>query len=199
LATIAVTRLRHQQIHSYTSPYDNFSIGIQVLESGAHIRRHGHERSHEILFCFRGTGTAEIDGKTYDVCEETMMLIGRGRALLIGLAAYILVAAGWNLSARHTEELSLPGFIVTLMAIPVMRYLARRKIELADQLGSRALRADAMESVTCGWLSVVAIVSLGAEAVSGVWWIDSVGSLAIVWLLVKEGLEAWRGECCADG
>jgi mannose-6-phosphate isomerase-like protein (cupin superfamily) len=62
----------------YNSPYDNFSIGIQVLEPGAHIRRHGHERSHEILFCFRGTGIAEIDGKTYDVREETMMLIGRG-------------------------------------------------------------------------------------------------------------------------
>ena len=63
----------------YTSPHDNFSIGIQVLEPvRPHIRRHGHERSHEILFCFRGTGTAEIDGKTYDVREETMMLIGRG-------------------------------------------------------------------------------------------------------------------------
>ena len=47
---------------------------------------------------------------------------------------------------------------------------------------------------SCGWLSVVAIVSLGAQAVSGIWWIDSVGSLAIVWLLVKEGREAWRGE-----
>ena len=121
-----------------------------------------------------------------------------GGALLIALAAYVVVAAGWNLSTRHTRELSLPGVIVTLMAIPVMRYLARRKIELANQLGSRALRADAMESVTCGWLSVVAVVSLGAQAVSGIWWIDSVGSLAIVWLLVKEGLEAWRGECCAD-
>jgi mannose-6-phosphate isomerase-like protein (cupin superfamily) len=66
------------KITPYTSPYDNFSAGIQVLEPGAHIRRHGHERSHEILFCFRGNGTAEIDGKIYDVCEETMMLIGRG-------------------------------------------------------------------------------------------------------------------------
>ena len=121
-----------------------------------------------------------------------------GGALLIALAAYVVVAAGWNLLTRHTQELSLPGVIVTLMAIPVMRYLARRKIELANQLGSRALRADAMESVTCGWLSVVAVVSLGAQALSGIWWIDSVGSLAIVWLLVKGGLEAWRGECCAD-
>ena len=121
-----------------------------------------------------------------------------GGALLIALAAYVVVAAGWNLWTRHTEEFSLSGFIVTLLAIPIMQYLARRKIELANQLGSRALRADAMESVTCGWLSVVAVISLGAQAMSGVWWIDSVGSLAIVWLLVKEGREAWRGECCAD-
>ena len=121
-----------------------------------------------------------------------------GGALLIALAAYVVVVAGWNLWTQHTQEFSLPGFIVTLLAIPVMRYLARRKIELANQLGSGALRADAMESVTCGWLSTVAVVSLGAQAVSDIWWIDSMGSLAIVWLLAKEGLEAWRGECCAD-
>jgi hypothetical protein len=28
--------------------------------------------------------------------------------------------------------------------------------------------------------------------------IDSVGSLAIVSFLIKEGREAWQGECCAD-
>jgi mannose-6-phosphate isomerase-like protein (cupin superfamily) len=66
------------KITPYNSPYDNFSAGIQVLEPGAHIRRHGHERSHEILFCFRGSGVAEIDGKRHEVREETMMLIGRG-------------------------------------------------------------------------------------------------------------------------
>jgi len=66
------------KISPYTSPYDDFSVGIQILEPGAHIRRHGHERSHELLFCFRGTGSAEIAGKIFNVCEETMMLIGRG-------------------------------------------------------------------------------------------------------------------------
>src|SRR5262249_27918290 len=66
------------KINPYTSPYDDFSVGIQVLEPGAHIRRHAHERSHELLFCFRGTGAAEIAGKTFDVREETILLIGRG-------------------------------------------------------------------------------------------------------------------------
>jgi hypothetical protein len=35
----------------------------------------------------------------------------------------------------------------------------------------------------------------------GAWWIDGVGSLAIVYFLVKEGREAWSGDdcesCCA--
>src|SRR5947209_20134193 len=42
------------------------------------VRRHGHERSHEILFCCRGAGYAEIEDKKHEVREETMILIGRG-------------------------------------------------------------------------------------------------------------------------
>jgi hypothetical protein len=42
-----------------------------------------------------------------------------------------------------------------------MRYLARRKIKLAEQLSSRAMRADAIESITCGWLSLVVVSSVG--------------------------------------
>jgi divalent metal cation (Fe/Co/Zn/Cd) transporter len=131
--------------------------------------------------------------------EKAERIAGRvGGALLFALAAYVIVAAGWNLWTQRHGEFSLPGFLVTLLAIPIMRYLARRKIDLANRLGSRALRADAVESITCGWLSAVAVVSLGAQAVFGAWWIDSAGSLAILWFLVKEGREAWQGECCAD-
>ncbi len=39
-------------------------------------------------------------------------------------------------------------------------------------------------------------VSLAAQALLGAWWVDPVGSLAIVWFLVKEGREAWSGEEC---
>lgn len=119
-----------------------------------------------------------------------------GGALLLALAAYVVIAAGWHLWQRQGEEFSWPGLIVTLLAIPVMRYLAVRKLDIAGRLGSRALRADAMEAITCGWLSFVAVASLAAQALLGFWWIDSAGSLAIVWLLVREGREAWAGEGC---
>jgi hypothetical protein len=70
------------------------------------------------------------------------------------------------------------------------------KIAIAEKISSRALRADAMEAVTCGWLSFVVVISLAAQWLFGAWWIDSVGSLAIVWFLIKEGREAWSGNEC---
>jgi len=116
--------------------------------------------------------------------------------LLFGLAAYVLIAAGWNLSTQTGETFSWPGLVVTLLAMPVMYLLARRKITLAELLGSRAMRADAMESVTCGWLSLVVVVGLLVQGLTGAWWVDSVTSVAIVWFLIKEGREAWNGAAC---
>jgi hypothetical protein len=34
-----------------------------------------------------------------------------------------------------------------------MWVLSRRKVRIAEALGSQALRTDAVESITCGWLS----------------------------------------------
>jgi divalent metal cation (Fe/Co/Zn/Cd) transporter len=119
-------------------------------------------------------------------------------ALLFLLAAYITAGALWHLWNRRGETFSWAGFIVALIAIPAMQYLAHRKIAIAEKIGSRALRADAIEAVTWGWLSFVVVVTLAAQGLVGAWWIDGVGSLAIVWFLVKEGREAWSGDACED-
>jgi len=119
-----------------------------------------------------------------------------GGGLLFVLAGYVCIAAFWRLWSGAGEEVSWPGLIVALIAIPTMRYLAQRKIAIAEKIGSRALRADAMEAVTCGWLSLVVVVSLAAQWATGAWWIDGVGSLAVVWFLLKEGHEAWSGDDC---
>jgi divalent metal cation (Fe/Co/Zn/Cd) transporter len=68
-------------------------------------------------------------------------------------------------------------------------------MRVAAQTGSRALRADAVESITCGYLSGVVVIGLIAQLLMpGWWWVDSVASLAIVVLLIKEACEAWEGE-----
>jgi len=38
------------------------------------------------------------------------------------------------------------------------------------------------------------VIGLLDQLALGAWWIDSVTSLVIVWLLVREGREAWNAE-----
>jgi divalent metal cation (Fe/Co/Zn/Cd) transporter len=129
-----------------------------------------------------------------EVSEEAERIARRiAGGLLFALATYVVVAAGWSLWRGGGEAFSWPGLAVALLSIPIMLVLARRKLALADQLGSRALRADAAEAVVCLWLSVV-VIDLVAQLAFGAWWIDAVTSLAIVWFLVKEGREALEVE-----
>ena len=119
--------------------------------------------------------------------------------LLFVLAVYIVLGAAWSLWAHHSGEFSVPGLIVAAIAMPTMYALARHKLDVAHQLGSRAMRADAVESITCGWLSLVVVVGLVANRLLAAWWIDAVTSLGIVWFILKEAREAWKAEdCCSD-
>ena len=116
-------------------------------------------------------------------------------ALLFVLAAYVVVSAAYGLWRREGQEFSTPGLVLTILAIPVMWWLAGAKMRVADHIGSRALRADAVESITCGYLSGVVVVGLLIQLLMPIWWwVDSVTSLAIVVLLIREGCEAWKGK-----
>ena len=109
-------------------------------------------------------------------------------ALLFALAAYVVASAAYGLWARESQEFSATGLALVVLAIPIMWFLA------SNQIGSQALRADALESIACGYLSAVIALGLLAQLLFGAWWIDSATSLAIVVLLVKEGREAWQNE-----
>jgi divalent metal cation (Fe/Co/Zn/Cd) transporter len=119
-----------------------------------------------------------------------------GGALLFALAAYVAEGAGWKLWMQQGAEFSLPGLIISVLAIPIMYILSRRKLRVADELGSRALRADAVESITCGWLAFVVLGALVAQLLIGAWWVDALASLGVVCFVVREGREAWKGEDC---
>jgi divalent metal cation (Fe/Co/Zn/Cd) transporter len=121
-----------------------------------------------------------------------------GGALLFALAIYVVAGAAWSLWTRHGQEFSTIGLAITATAIPIMYFLSRRKLAVAQKLGSRAMRADAVESITCGWLSFVVVLGLVVQLVVGAWWVDAVTSLAVTWFLVKEGREAWRGDPCCE-
>src|SRR5205823_3951724 len=105
-------------------------------------------------------------------------------------------AYGLFLSRRETDtHESAWGILIGLVAKIGMPILAGYKLKVAARLNSRALRADAIESITCGYLSIVLIVGLAATRVLGWWWLDSALALALIPFLIKEGRSAIKSEC----
>lgn len=120
--------------------------------------------------------------------------------LLYALALYVLLQALWNLHGERNSENSMIGLAVALVAALGMPFLARAKIRLADEIGSTALRADGMQTFTCGYLSWVLLAGMLAKSALGWWWLDAVGALLLVPLLIREGREALAGGChCCQG
>ena len=119
--------------------------------------------------------------------------------LLYALCVYVVLQAIWGLTHRHQAETSFLGMAVAIAAAVAMPILAKAKRRVADRINSPALRADAMETFTCGYLSWVLLAGLAANAMLHWWWLDAAASLVIVPLLLREAKEAINGECsCRD-
>ncbi len=116
-------------------------------------------------------------------------------AILFALSVYIVIDAGRRLLGFGEEAReSRIGIAVTALALVVMPFLGWAKLRTSRGLGSRALRADAYETIACAWLSLATLAGLVLNAAFGWWWADPVAALAIVPLIVREGLEGWRGD-----
>lgn len=112
----------------------------------------------------------------------------------LALAAYVTVQALLNLTRADRPEESLVGIVLAAVSLAVMPLLAWGKLETASRMGSRALRAEAKETLACAYLSFTLLVGLTLNSALGWWWADPVAALVMVPWLVREGLEGVRGE-----
>ncbi len=113
---------------------------------------------------------------------------------LLALAAYVAVDAIKGLILKERPEGSVIGIILAAVSLGVMPLLAWAKRRVAASLNSQALVADSHQTDICAYLSAILLVGLGLNAIFGWWWADPVAALAMVPIIVKEGLEALRGE-----
>jgi divalent metal cation (Fe/Co/Zn/Cd) transporter len=128
--------------------------------------------------------------------EET---IAESRALrIIGITFFLLVtlivvqsmAVLVNWLPRPQE--SLTGILLVIASAVVMTILFVMKRRIAEQLGSQALRAEAMESLMCDLQDVTVLVGVGLNALFGWWWADPVAAFALIPFLLREGWEAFH-------
>jgi len=141
---------------------------------------------------------ADSDPSRRETSERwTHRLIG---AAFLLLAVYVLADAARSLLLREPPESSKVGIVLLALSVVVMPVLAGAKRKVAVGLGSGTLAADAAQTSLCAYLSVIALAGVGLNALLGWWWADPVAALAMLPIIVKEGVDGVRGRSsCTDG
>jgi divalent metal cation (Fe/Co/Zn/Cd) transporter len=120
-------------------------------------------------------------------------------ALLLLLAAYIVVTSMLTLLGYSEPRPTYLGVAILLAAASMMPWLAKEKRKLSGTTGSAALKADAAQSALCAYLSLIALVGIGVNAIWHIPWADPAAALIVTPLIVWEGREAIQGRaygCC---
>lgn len=111
------------------------------------------------------------------------------------LAGFILIQSIATLAGFFPEpEQTTVGLILIIASTIMMTILYFQKMAIADKIGSRALRAEAKETLVCDLQDLTVLVGLGANFLLGWWWADPVAALGLIPFLIKEGLEGIGGD-----
>ena len=130
---------------------------------------------------------------------ESIEVIERRAAKFVGwslvvLAIYVALQSLSELIAQAKPEPNIWGIALAIASLIVMPVLAWFKLQIANRIGSRALHADAIESVACAYLSGTLLLGLAANYWLGWWWADAVAALIMIYFIVREAREALSGE-----
>jgi divalent metal cation (Fe/Co/Zn/Cd) transporter len=106
--------------------------------------------------------------------------------LSLGLLISIVV----NLYYGAKPKTTFPGVIIALISIGSMLLLIYGKLYAGRKLNSAPIIADASCTKVCVYMSVVLLASSLIYELSGLSYIDSIGTLGIIYFSVKEGREA---------
>lgn len=138
--------------------------------------------------------TIDADAESREHSERlSLRIVG---LCFLTLAAYVTFESGSDLITRKVPEHSIPGIVLACISLVVMPLLSRAKRRVGAELGSRAMKADARQTDFCVYLSAILVVGLLLNATLGWWWADPLSALVMVPIIVREGLQAMKGETC---
>jgi len=130
---------------------------------------------------------------------RTLRIIGW---CFVSLAVYVTLDSVKSLYLAEEPDRSWFGLVVLGLSAIVMPVLAWAKRRVANEMQSSALKAEAKQTSLCAYLSVIALGGVGINALLGWWWADPVAGLAMVPIIVREGVNGIRRQpdqhdaCC---
>jgi divalent metal cation (Fe/Co/Zn/Cd) transporter len=135
-----------------------------------------------------------------DTFERTALKI-TGFAFF-GLVVGLLITSVYNIWSGHKPETTFWGIIVSLVSIAAMGFLIIAKIKVGKQLNSEAILADAECTKVCIFMSIILLVSSVIYLLTNFAYIDSIGTLGLAYLSLKEGKECFEkassNKLCCD-
>jgi divalent metal cation (Fe/Co/Zn/Cd) transporter len=108
--------------------------------------------------------------------------------LSIGLLFSILI----NLYNGNKPRTAIAGVIIALISIAAMVSLIYGKQYIGKKLNSAPIIADANCTRVCVYMSLVLLISSLIYEMTGFGYMDSIGTIGIIYLSVKEGKEAFE-------
>lgn len=103
------------------------------------------------------------------------------------VAVYLAVQSVRTLATSGDFHSTTFGIVEAGASLAVLPFIARAKYVLAARIGSRALRADSLLTVSGVVLAAVALAALVLDSAFGWWWADPAGGLAIAAILTWQG------------
>lgn len=132
----------------------------------------------------------ERENKESETEKRALRLIGLTFFLL---AVFIIFQSTATLFGFfNPPQESTIGILITISSAILMTILFLYKNRIAKKIGSRALRAEAYQSLFCDLQDLVVLVGLGLNIIFSWWWADPVMALVLVPFLIKEGLESFE-------
>jgi divalent metal cation (Fe/Co/Zn/Cd) transporter len=118
-------------------------------------------------------------------------------ALLFSLIPIIGLGAVYSRISGLRPEASPLGIAIATGAVVIMPYLWLQKSKIGNETRSLPLSMDAIESITCFFMSVALLSGLVAEYF-GLWWVDYLATGVILAFVAREALESHHELRIAD-
>ena len=150
----------------------------------------GIEVASAVGLLFRLRTAADAPPEEESAAERRALLVVA--CTFFALAAYVGFEAVSGLAAREAPGTSRVGIALSVLSLAVMPALAWAKQRTGREWGSKALLADAAETWVCSYLSLALLLGLALHAWLGWWWADAAAGLAMLPVVVWQGVEALR-------
>jgi divalent metal cation (Fe/Co/Zn/Cd) transporter len=130
----------------------------------------------------------EMSGAEVQIGQTELLTTG----LLFILIPVIGLGAAYSIVSGVRPEGSPLGIGIAIGAVIVMAYLWWQKREIGEETHSLPLSIDAIESVTCFFMSIALLGGLLADYFLGLWWADYVSTAVILVFVAREATESYH-------